>query len=736
MALRRRAAIVLSLLGASGAGFAEAAGLLVRDQAGYAEAVDKARPGDHVVLANGEWRNFEIVFAGEGLPGKPITLRAETKGQVLITGRSNLRLAGEHLVVSGLVFKNGHTPTNEVISFRRAKGHLAHHSRVTEIVIDRFNNPERFERDFWVMMHGANNRFDHSYLAGKSNSGVTMAVRLDAPESLRNGHRIDHNYFGPRPVLGANGGETLRIGTSKHSLEQSRTVVENNYFERCSGEVEIVSSKSGGNVFRGNVFVESRGALTLRHGNDNVVEGNVFLGNGVAHTGGIRVINKGQTVRGNYLFGLAGRRLGGALVVMNGVPNSPINRYHQVEDAVIENNTLIDAAHVELAAGSDEERSATPKSSVMRRNLFVNSAPRRTIAAHDDVAGIAFEGNVASGVTDLPVADGFESRPVALEEGANGLLYPADEALAEVGAPRTLRVVKREEAGPPWYPKPAASERFGTGKTVRVEPGQDALTSAAMAAGPGDVLELAAGEHVVTKIIVLAAPLTVRAASKRRPVIRFERSTLFELADGGSLELVGVAIDGSWAPDATGNSAIRTSRYSMLGNYSVRVQDSEVANLNTNHSFNFLRVARHTFAREIEVRRSAFRAVSGDVIALDREIDNLGIYNGETVAVVDSEFSDVGGAVLNVYRGGTDESTFGPRVVVRGNRFANVGQGRRNAAKASVLLHGAQDVTIEDNDLNASQPIRIVETVGEPRTKLARNRLADTEPPQVRQWRL
>ena len=134
-----------------------------------AAAVRGAEPGDTIVLADGEWRDFEIVFTGVGRPGKPITLKPQTKGGVRITGRSNLRLGGEHLVVSGLVFTDGHTPTRDVIAFRRTKTHLANHSRVTEVVIDRFNNPERFETDFWVMVYGRHNRFDHSYLAGKAN---------------------------------------------------------------------------------------------------------------------------------------------------------------------------------------------------------------------------------------------------------------------------------------------------------------------------------------------------------------------------------------------------------------------------------------------------------------------------------------------------------------------------------------------------------------------------------------
>ena len=715
---------------------ANAAEFQVADQQAYRDALELVAPGDTIVLADGEWRDFEIVFAAEGRPDKPITLTAQTKGGVIVTGQSNLRLAGAHLVVSGLVFRNGYTPTNEVIAFRRTKQHLANHSRVTEVVIDRFNNPERHETDFWVMMYGRHNRFDHSFLVGKGNAGVTMAVRLDSDASQENGHRIDHNYFGPRPVLGSNGGETLRIGTSKYSMADSRTLVERNWFERCNGELEIISNKSGGNLFRGNVFMASRGTLTLRHGNDNLVEGNVFFGNRLDHTGGIRVINKRQTVRNNYLSGLTGRRFAGALVVMNGVPDSPINRYHAVEDALIENNTIIDSDHIELAAGSDAERSAVPRTTLFRNNLIANPTSRDSIGVYDDIGGIGFENNLYDGVDKVPDDEGFEERHLELQRSANGLEYPKGSAYAHQGAPRNLAVLRRDEAGPAWYPKPSPDDRFGVGRTIVVGPGQDTLTAGVNESQAGDVVELRTGEYVVTRILTLPHPLTLRAreGSGSLPHIRFERSTLIELVDDGSVELIGLAIDGGLAPDAYGNSVVRTSRHARLGNYVVRVVDSEVANLDTNHSFNFLRVAKHTFARNIDVLRSSFRSVTGDVIAVDREIDDLGIYNSEAVAVHDSRFTGIGGAVVKVYRGGTDESTFGPEISLRRNLFEDVGWSGRNRAAASVFLHGAQTVSITDNELTRSQPIRVVKTVGEPRLDIVRNRHANTAPPVVTQW--
>jgi len=322
----------------------------------FNDAVAALQPGDQVILANGTWANVELTFKANGLPDQPVELNAEEAGKVIITGQSNLRLSGEHIVVSGLVFKDGYTPTSEVISFRTSKDDLANHARVTNTVIDNFSNPERHDTDIWVALYGKNNRLDHNSLLNKGNRGVTVAVRMSTEASRENDHVIEYNYFGPRQTLGSNGGETLRIGTSHYSRDYSNTLVQYNYFDRTGGELEIISSKSCGNVFRGNVFFESQGTLTMRHGHYTTVENNYFLGNRLPNTGGIRIINENQTVKNNYLYGLTGHRFRGALVIMNGVPNGPINRYDPVIDSIMDNNIVVDSDHIQLCAGSDEER--------------------------------------------------------------------------------------------------------------------------------------------------------------------------------------------------------------------------------------------------------------------------------------------------------------------------------------------------------------------------------------------
>ena len=707
--------------------------LLVHSQDEFEDAVDDLEPGDTIMLANGEWRDFEILFTGFGTPDQPITLTAETKGEVFITGQSNLRMAGEYLVVSGLVFRDGHTPTNTVISFRRTRGDLAYHSRVTETVIDRFNNPERHETDYWVMMYGKHNRFDHNHLVGKSNAGVLMAVRLDSEESQENHHRIDHNYFGPRPILGTNGGEILRIGTSHYSRSNSFTVVENNYFDRCNGELEIISNKSGGNTIRGNLFFESRGTLTMRHGDGAVVENNVFLGNRVDHTGGIRVINANQTVRNNYMHGLTGHRFGGALVVMNGVPNSPLNRYDPVDNALIENNSVIDSDHVEFGAGSDEERSATPTNSVFRSNLIHNEDGRNIVAVHDDVGGIEFHGNVLNDVDEPTLTEGFVNAALELVSADNGLLYPADGQFADAGASRDLEVLDRESTGVSWYPKPGPETRFDTGETVTIGPGEDALFDAANGAGNGDIIVLEPGAYIVTKIIVLDRPLTIRAIPGTA-TIEFERTALFEIADGGSLKLSGVTISGRAAPDISGNSAIRTTRYSMLDNYALVVEDSTIQDLDINYSFNFFTVARHTFADRIEISDSVFRNITGHVLTLAQETDDLGLYNGEYISITGSTFRNIEGALADIYRGGTDESTFGPHFELRSSTLDSVGNGSRNKSAAAIRLLGVQATDIFNNRFVDSQPVRVIHTVGDPVTRLGDNRFEATPDPVIHEF--
>jgi len=98
----------------------------------FNEAIKNVKPGDSLVLSKGIWKDTELLFEANGTKESPITLTVEEKGGTILEGASNLRIAGKHLIVSGLVFKNGFTPTSEVISFKKDKNNFASNSRLTE----------------------------------------------------------------------------------------------------------------------------------------------------------------------------------------------------------------------------------------------------------------------------------------------------------------------------------------------------------------------------------------------------------------------------------------------------------------------------------------------------------------------------------------------------------------------------------------------------------------------------
>jgi poly(beta-D-mannuronate) lyase len=725
---------LLFLIGLSPA-FAEKRTLVSTPKA-FKAVVKKLQPGDTLVLAKGVWRDFEIVFKAEGEAESPITLEAEVPGEVILSGRSNLRLAGSHLIARGLVFRDGYSPSGEVISFRRNKEDLAHHSRVTEMVIDHYSLPDRAETDYWVALYGRHNRFDHNHLVGKTNAGVTLAVRLDGKNSRQNYHRIDHNYFGPRPVLGSNGGETLRIGTSEYSMFESNTTVEQNYFDRCNGEVEIISNKSGANIFRANVFFESQGTLTLRHGDGNTVEDNVFFGNGQPHTGGIRVINRRQVVRNNYLEGLRGSGFASALTVMSGVPNSPVNRYVQVSEALIEHNSVIDSRIVGLGTGRDAERSAAPIDSEFRDNLLQGPNSEELLSIEGDVSGIQFSGNIV-GLRRIPAdLPGFEKRDLQLVRAANGLLYA--EGADGAGASRTLKPVTKDDSGVSWYPKPGPDLAFDDGLPTQVLPGDDTLSAAVAAAVDGATLQLAAGDYVINQILAVDKTLSLRgpvvdaaAEDSKRAIVRFTRSTLFELRSGARLRLSNLTVDGGDAPDAVGNALIRTSALPAAVVADLELSQVQVRKLRVNAAFNVIALSKGSVIERVRISHSEFRDLSGAVVEAMSENDDYGRYNVDDLLIEGSTFHDLDGPLAAIYRGGTDESTFGPRVVVRDCSLGSVGGGKRNRTGASLLLHGVQMASISGNRFQGSAPIRVVHTVGEPQTLISNNQFLHTPAPEL-----
>ena len=387
-----------ALLGLALLTVAEGADHPVATEVEFQKAVTAAKPGDTITLSPGEWKDAELLLDTQGTAEAPITMRAAEPGKTVLTGKSRLRFGGNHLVVTGLFFKGAYHK-DDLIQFRKDSKAPSSHCRLTECAVVDCNAPKAVETR-WIGLYGQHNRIDHCSIQGKTSRGTTLVVWLDGQIAE---HRIDHNYFGPRPPLKVNGGETIRVGDSKSSMQVCRTIVEANCFEQCDGEAEIISNKSCENIYRGNTFRRCSGALTLRHGNDCLVEGNFFFGENSKSAGGVRIIGERHRVTGNYFQDLGGLETRAALCLVNGLKDSPLNGYFQVRDALITRNTWVNCRQPIYIGQTDEDRGndLAPQGVVFTGNEILGKTAAVTIATPGE---IRWEENVVNSEAALPTA--------------------------------------------------------------------------------------------------------------------------------------------------------------------------------------------------------------------------------------------------------------------------------------------------------------------------------------------
>ncbi|MDW5288656.1 chondroitinase-B domain-containing protein [Formosa sp. PL04] len=735
---------------------AQALKTIVKNAQELNQAIKQAKPGDHLVMANGVWTDIVIKFKGVGTKEQPIVLEAETAGQVFIEGQSTLRLSGEYLEVTGLYFRNGYTPKNTVIDFRTDEDSIANNCKVTNTVIDGFTQANRDEKDHWVQFYGKHNELSNCYIIGKSNPGPTIRVFLNGNENINNHHKIVNNYLGERPRLGGPHGETLQIGDSYTSMTPSYTEVKNNLFERCNGEVEIISSKSNFNEFEHNIFFECEGSLVLRHGNYAKVNGNVFIGNDNSTAiGGVRVVNTGHWVTNNYFYKIIGNEFRSAIAVMNGVPKSPLNRYNQVTDVVIAYNTFMDCTTpLQFSVGSNvdksdvlpasEIRSARPIRTVVANNLIYNTDENQTtpIYGYDKVDGVSFKNNISNNknnsavetdgglsqesISVSKVSDWFYAPTKGFPDVYNGYDFSTiskdllkddrskNNSIGAVTFPFAEGKVEINKSlyGPKWLDLNAGK---GKSKIIKVASAQD-LTTALTSAKSGDILELSSGTYTISEALKIDKEITIKSASKRKVKITYTgtaNTALFQLLPKGNLILDNVAISGNTTQDA-----FATLDKNMSVAYKLKIKNSDISKFNS-----VLKTSKGSLADSLAIYNSTIKDCTNG-IQLAEEDDDKGDYNAEFVTIENTIFENIDQNVLNYYRGGYDESTIGGTLVLKNNTFKNCGAS--DASKILLQTRGIVNIDFSGNTFTNNPVHYVIVLWGEKEQKSVNNTLVNS----------
>jgi hypothetical protein len=361
-------------------------------------AIDTARPGQRIVLAEGVHaadKPVKITRSG-------ITVAAQSVGGTVFT-RGGFELgAVRDVTIEGFVF-NG-TSTMSVPAEAQA----------TRITRNTYNG----NKDGASLSVSADDvQVDHNTFQNRNNEGVYLQITGPGSEIAKR-TRIHHNYFYNHQFTGTNGGESIRLGYSHKQSKSANAIVEYNLFEKADGDAEAISIKSSDNTVRFNTIRNSKGYIVLRHGNRTTVEGNLLFNSGIRfHGNDHKVIN-------NYVESTKDR----AIVFGSGseADSGPTSKEHDRPDRVtVAFNTLIGTGAVVDSDGGDFKA----KDCVLANNVIRGSSGG-VVSMHSGSV-VKYEGNVIWGGTggNMP-ASGYKSVDPKLVKDANGLFRLASSSPA------------------------------------------------------------------------------------------------------------------------------------------------------------------------------------------------------------------------------------------------------------------------------------------------------------------
>ena len=374
-------------------GWLAARDILIPGSAQFSAALNSVQPGDVVILKNGEWKDAKLVVSKGGTAGKPVEIRAESPGSVLLVGSSVLELNAPFVTVDGLYFRGGAIEKGSVIQFNSQDGIV----RNTAIVD---YNPVSFETEYyWVFFSGDRNRVERCYFKGKNNLQPLIGNAVEA--SRRN--TVKSTYFKNIPfVKNANGREIIRVWgagkTEEKDDEGAFFTIEGNLFDHADGEgTETVSLKSNHNLVQHNTVIATRGGINIRRGNFNTVKENIVLGQGVEGAHGLRMSGRDNRVQGNFISGCdygirvaSGEFIAEALTpsyVPDVKPNGRrtaqvrIPTYPQVRNLILSDNVLVGISGPDLEIGSsyknhwpESQQILLPEECLLQNNRIVRPA--------------------------------------------------------------------------------------------------------------------------------------------------------------------------------------------------------------------------------------------------------------------------------------------------------------------------------------------------------------------------
>lgn len=340
--------------------------IFVANELEFIAKTKSLNPGDAIILKDGDYRDLPITIHASGTKENPIFLFAENPGKVNVKGESRIEVNGDYVTIANLNFIDGFPKTDT--------GVVALNGNYLRFTNNRIYQYEQSGYDYkWLSLTGRFHEIDRNVFDGKSTGGSLLTVwRNDLTSQNHHIHKNEFKNF--KESGGANGYETMRIGTSTYSQTDSNVLIEDNLFDNVSGEIEIISIKAGRTIVKNNTFSNCVGLVTCRHGKNSLIEDNVFMAGKIQDTGGIRMYDGGHIIRNNYIQEVnTSSNTRGGIVIHTGVNEAATTTTMNLQwipfNVLVENNTIVDSRNSILVGG---KYTYACKDVVLKGNLVVS----------------------------------------------------------------------------------------------------------------------------------------------------------------------------------------------------------------------------------------------------------------------------------------------------------------------------------------------------------------------------
>ncbi len=314
----------------------------INSEVQFKEVLAKVKAGDKIIIANGNYSNWNVNVTSSGTAQQSILITAETTGKVIFTGSTTqtiFKFSGAYLQLNGITFNacelsKADGKTGMLVELNETNNCLISYCTFEKNIVK-----TQFMPLLVIAGNGSNNKVENCTFIGNIDSqDIQVKITKDSCPQLTT---ITKNTFRDKQKVSwknGNGGECVQIGQDPVLLGiiSAKTTVSENRFIRCNGENEVISNKSSGNQYLRNYFENNDGELVMRGGHDCTIDGNIFEGG----TGGIRINGSGHAIINNKINNI---RIAIRLMYGMAKGKEEIGFYIAASGCTIKNNTITNA---------------------------------------------------------------------------------------------------------------------------------------------------------------------------------------------------------------------------------------------------------------------------------------------------------------------------------------------------------------------------------------------------------